>query len=107
MSNDFTDGERLIKLETKFELLTQTLTEAITRLEKKLDEREENYVVKAVLEEKLKLRDEKIAGLQSGLNSLRQNIEDDKNTNKNVLPVWLGIIPSIAAVIVAIIALYK
>jgi anti-sigma-K factor RskA len=90
------ENERLIKLETKFEMLAETFTKAIERLEKKLDHREENFVTKEILEEKLRQRDQRIDQLESG-----------KKEHLNRLPVWISILPSLAAVIVAIIAIYK
>jgi predicted RNase H-like nuclease (RuvC/YqgF family) len=104
MGNEMSEGERLVKVETKFEMLTETLTNAIIRLEKKLDEREQNYVTKDLFNGELKLRDREIEDIK---NELKDN-KDDKKTNKQIFPAWISNLIAFFAIVVAIIAIvYK
>ncbi|OPH47636.1 hypothetical protein BC351_10630 [Paenibacillus ferrarius] len=106
MGNELTESERLAIVETQLKNVLEgmaSLTKSFTRLEEKLDRREENFVTTVLLDEKFRLRDDKIDGLQKAIVDIRS----EKQSNKNNLPVWLSILPSLAAVVVAIIAIYK
>ncbi|MNK77586.1 hypothetical protein D3C87_971920 [compost metagenome] len=103
MNGNNNEEARLIILETKFEMLTENLTNAISRLEKKLDQREESYVTKEVLDEKLKQRDEKIVGLQNAIIDLRES----KKETRSLLPNWAGVILTLGSLIIALIAFIK
>jgi dynactin complex subunit len=97
MGNELSDTEqRLIVLETKLELLTENVTNAILRLEKKLDEYSRNYVTRDVLEEKLKSMGKEI-----------ETLKEEKKTNKQLVPAWGQTIMAVAAVVVAVVALFK
>jgi hypothetical protein len=95
-NNDNGNKERLIILETKFEILTTTLRDAVERLERKLDYREENYVTKPMLELELKQRDKEI-----------ETLKESKKDNKYILPTWIGAAISLVAVIVTIYTVIK
>jgi hypothetical protein len=55
------------------------------------------------MDSELKIRDKEIETLKNSI----VDIKEDKKSNKNNLPVWLALVPSIAAVILGIISLYK
>ncbi|MEC0265126.1 hypothetical protein [Paenibacillus anseongense] len=93
---ELTTEERIMRLETRLETELVTIKELIYDLKKIVMMREETYVTKDILESKLEIRDREIASLKA-----------DKQSNKNNLPVWLGLLPAIAAVFVAIVALWK
>lgn len=100
MGNELSTEERMMRLETKLEHIEAFLI----RLETKLDARDHDTVRMDVLDEKLKLRDEKIAGLQNALN----NIRDEKQSNKAVLPNWLQSGLGLLALVVSVLAIiYK
>ncbi|TVY09993.1 hypothetical protein [Paenibacillus cremeus] len=94
--------ERLTRLETKFELVFQTFTDAINRLETKLDKRDDTFVTKDYFNGEMRLRDEKINGLQTALDQVRQ----EKKETKSAWPIWLQTIGTLGAMFVAIMALY-
>lgn len=96
VGNELTIEERIMRLETRVETELVAIKEAIYDLKKIVMLREETYVTKDVLESKLEIRDREIASLKA-----------DKQSNKNNLPIWLGLMPSFAAVIVAMVALYR
>ncbi|OPH47581.1 hypothetical protein BC351_10335 [Paenibacillus ferrarius] len=99
MGSEMNEGERLVKLETE----VGAVKEAVFDMKKMLTNQHENYITKEVLDEKLKSLDKDVQGLQKAIDQIRL----EKQSNKSNLPVWLGILPSIAAVVVAIIAIYK
>lgn len=101
---ELNEGERLAIVETQLKNVLDgmaALTLSFTRLEEKLDRREENFVTKPILESELKLRDKEIEGIHKALTQINL----DKQTNKTVFPSWIGNVINIAVVIVAIIAI--
>ncbi len=92
---------RLTVLETKFEMLAETLTNAILRLEKKLDELSQNYITKESLESKLEIRDREISALKREV----EVIKEDKKTNKQLFPAWGQTILALVAVFVSVYAI--
>jgi hypothetical protein len=110
MGNELNEGERLVKVETQLENVLKemvTLSKAFTRLEEKLDKREESFVTKEVLDEKLRLRDVAIEGIQKGLNEVRANEQAKENTKKQILPTWAGNLLNLGAVLIALLAYLK
>lgn len=98
MGNEqLTESERLIRLET--ELIA--VKDAVFRLEKMLLMREEFYWTKEVIENKFQMRDKEIESLRKEIDSIR----DEKKTHKNILPLWLALIPSVILVVFEIINL--
>jgi hypothetical protein len=103
MGNEQTEVERITRLETKLETELAAIKEALYDLKKTFLSREETYVTKSLIEAEFKLRDKEIENIQKELDGLKS----EKQSSKNNLPVWIGIIPSVAAARVAIIALWK
>lgn len=99
MGNDISDAERLAKLETKL----GTIEVVLARLEAKLDKKEDGYMTKDVLDEKLKLRDEKIEGLANRIHDLLEG----QKTNKQLMPAWVQTVIAAAAVLVAMATSYR
>lgn len=75
MGNEYTDTERMTKLETQLENVVMV----VTRMDAKMDTWQASFVSKELLEEKLKSRDEKL-----------KQLEDSKSSYKNTLPLWVG-----------------
>jgi hypothetical protein len=111
MGNELNEGERLVKVETQLENVLKemtTLSNSFSRLEAKLDKRENSFVTKDVLDEKLKLRDEKIEGIQKAIVEMRVEKQNEKTTNKQIFPNWIQAVFAIAAFGVSIFAIiYK
>ncbi|MCZ8512393.1 hypothetical protein O9H85_08095 [Paenibacillus filicis] len=101
-NNELTDGERLVKLETKLESELSAIKEALYDLKKMFLSREEIYVTKDVLDEKLKLVYKDVEGIQKGLIETRE----EKKITRQVLPNWVHILLSLGTLVVAVIALY-
>lgn len=97
MGNELSTEERLTRLETKLENIENFLF----RLEAKMDAREQHYVTREVMDEKLKRLEDKCEILQKALNQ----ISLDKQTNKTIFPSWIGNVIGLGGVIVAIIAI--
>lgn len=69
-----------------------------------MDAREQHYVTREVMDEKLKRLEDKCEILQKGLNQ----ISLDKQTNKTIFPSWISNIVGLGALIVAVLAIvYK
>jgi hypothetical protein len=96
-TEQLTDGERIIRLET--ELIA--VKDAIFRIEKMLLMREESYWTKEVIENKFQMRDKEIEVIKKEIDS----IKDEKKTHKSVLPLWIAIVPSVVLVVFEIINL--
>lgn len=84
---EYTDPERLTKLETEMESMKTVLL----RVEAKMDAWQQNFVSKEVLNDKLKLRDDRI-----------ERLEQEKTSYKNNLPFWFSVFISAAAFFYAI-----
>lgn len=103
--------ERIIKLETnsgkieiKLEYIGQLIEKLDAKLDNKIEKLYEQFVTKTVLEEKLKVIQKDVDGIQSGLNQMRL----EKQTAKAGIPNWLQALFSLAAVVVAVLAIvYK
>jgi exonuclease VII small subunit len=81
-----TEAERLTRLETRLE----TIEEAIMKLDMKLDAWQSHFVSKEMLEDKLRLRDERL-----------DRLEREKATHKNVLPMWVAVGISLVSVVLS------
>jgi hypothetical protein len=82
--------ERVVRLET----LVESQTSFLTRIESKLDVLSEKHITKEMF-------NEITGGLQKQINEMRE----DKKTHKNILPLWIAIVPSIVLVVIEVINL--
>jgi exonuclease VII small subunit len=94
MANEMTDAERMTKYETQME----NLITVVTRMDTKIDAWQANFVSKELLEEKLKSRDEKI----ENLNKKFGDLNTEKTTSKNNLPLWAAAIIAAVALIISL-----
>lgn len=100
MGSELSTEERLTRLETKLENIENFLI----RLEAKMDAREQHYVTREVMDEKLKRLEDKCETLQKALNQ----ISLDKQTNKTIFPSWISNVVGLGALIVAVLTIvYK
>lgn len=90
--------ERLTKLETQIESLLQL----VIRLEAKLDARESNFVSKEILNEKLRLQENRIDNLQNEI----KKVQNEKQASKQILPQWVATVASYGALILALYAYF-
>lgn len=97
------ENERIAKLETKLEIELSAIKEVLLDLKNMFISREENYVSKSVFEAELKLRDREL----ENTNKRIDQIEADKQSNKQLLPNWIQAFLAVGGVITAIIALFK
>lgn len=88
MGTEHTDQQERM---AKFEAQMENVIVVVTRMDTKIDTWQANFVSKELLEEKLRSRDEKIGRLEA-----------EENSNKKMLPVWIGTLISAVALIVSI-----
>jgi uncharacterized coiled-coil protein SlyX len=100
VGNELTDGERMVRMETEMSSIKDTVLELKTMLTE-LSKRDEKYVKHDVLDEKMKSVEKDMQGIQKQINE----IKEEKKTHKNILPIWLAIVPSIVLVIIEILKL--
>lgn len=93
MGNEYSDSERdrIVIHDTKLENIEMV----ILRLEAKVDAWQTNFVSKELLEEKLKFRDKRI-----------EQIEIEKDSQKNRTPHWFSVAISGLALFVTILSLW-
>lgn len=82
MANELSEAERMAKFETQLE----NVVLIVTKMDAKMDAWQANFVSKELLEEKLKARDKEI----DRLNNEFIRLENEKNSNKSTLPLWVG-----------------
>jgi hypothetical protein len=82
--------ERIVRLET----LVESQTSFLTRIESKLDLLSEKYITK-------ELFNQITGGIQKQINE----IKEDKKNHKNILPLWIAIVPSIILAVIEIVNL--
>lgn len=82
MGNEYTEAERLMNLETR----TENIEKLLTRMDKKMDTWQMNFVSKELLDEKLKARDREIDRLDSEF----ERLDNEKTTHKSALPLWVA-----------------
>jgi hypothetical protein len=90
------NAERIGKLEQKVDTTFEWFKAALTRIEAKLDASIDRFVSKDMFHEVT-------SGLQKQVNELKES----KKTSKNLLPIWIAIVPSVMLVIVEIISLFN
>lgn len=95
--------ERIVTHEAKLEAIEL----AITRMEAKLDAWVTNFVPRNELSEMFRSRDKEIELLKQDHKELVIKIESDKANNKNLWPVWAGVVISFASCVIALLALLK
>lgn len=91
MGNEYSDAERLMNLETR----TENIEKLLTRMDKKMDGWQMNFVSKELLDEKLKARDREI----ERLNEEFQRLDTEKASHKSIVPSWGLVIVSAIALI--------
>jgi len=83
-------SERTVRLET----VVEGQTSSLARIENKIDALGDKFVSKEIFIEIS-------GGLQKQINEMRE----DKKTHKNILPVWIAIVPTTIMVVIEIINL--
>jgi archaellum component FlaC len=97
MGMEAKDYERMATMEEQIKQLVQ----AVNSLTQKLDTWQGNYVPRQELGEMFRARDKDIQDLQTEIEKLRQ----EKNNSKPVVAAWAGVIVSVLAVAVAVVAI--
>jgi len=88
VGNEQDNSERLVRLETKFEMLEVVLN----RIEHKLDVREERYITREVLTEILKSRDDKDVSLQKQITEIKTEKKEGRRMMPDIIMACSGII---------------
>jgi hypothetical protein len=94
VGNEQENAEKIAKIEQKVETTFEWFKDALSRIESKLDASIDRFVSKDMFNE-----------VTSGLQKQISEIREDKKTHKNILPLWIALVPSVVLAIVEIINL--
>lgn len=83
------------------------IVDMVTKIDSKFDKVYIEFVTKDIHNLEIESLKKQIDSVQDELDDYKEQQREEKKSNKNNLPIWLGILPSTVAVIVAIIAIYK
>lgn len=97
MGMEAKDYERMATMEEQI----KQLVGAVNNLTQKLDSWQGNYVPRQELGEMFRSRDKDIQELRMELRTVRQ----EKNNNKLVIVAWAGVVVSVLAVAVSVVAI--
>jgi septation ring formation regulator EzrA len=92
------DYERLATVETEL----KSIKDYLVRMDGKLDAWQQNYLTRNEAQEMFRARDKELTDVNQDLDKLRDEIKQDKQSNKTLWPAWAAVGVSVIALVATV-----